>query len=117
MEDTLNNRLLKQYFSLLGDCILREAINKEYIYIYIYIYIWVSLINIYVSCSNHTYVRWIFDEIPQQDIVSWTALVQGFVDRGNSREVIELLCEMKKAGIGLSGFTVASCSEVLWALM
>ena len=58
-----------------------------------------------------------FDEMPEQDIVSWTALVQGFVDRGNSRELIELFCEMRKVGIGLSGFTVATCSEVLWAWM
>ncbi|XP_072065557.1 pentatricopeptide repeat-containing protein At1g50270-like [Arachis hypogaea] len=46
------------------------------------------------------------DEIPEQDVVSWTALIQGFVAQGNGRQGVDLFCEMRKKGISPNEFTV-----------
>ncbi|QHO24246.1 Pentatricopeptide repeat-containing protein [Arachis hypogaea] len=48
------------------------------------------------------------DEMPEQDVVSWTALIQGFVAQRNGRQGVDLFCEMRKKGISPNEFTVAT---------
>ncbi|RYR26201.1 hypothetical protein Ahy_B02g060381 [Arachis hypogaea] len=46
--------------------------------------------------------------MPEQDVVSWTALIQGFVAQRNGRQGVDLFCEMRKKGISPNEFTVAT---------
>lgn len=41
-----------------------------------------TLINFYAKCGYPTYACRVLDEMPEQNVVSWTALIQGFVARG-----------------------------------
>ncbi|XP_027367517.1 pentatricopeptide repeat-containing protein At4g21065-like [Abrus precatorius] len=108
---------LKQYSSLLGDCTLREALNEgKAIHghqlkngVHPDSHFWVSLINFYAKCGCPSYACRVLDEMPEQDVVSWTALIQGFVARGDGRKGIDLFCEMRKTGILPNEFTVATC--------
>ncbi|XP_057745207.1 pentatricopeptide repeat-containing protein At4g18520, chloroplastic-like [Arachis stenosperma] len=61
------------------------------------------------SSTLFTYACQALDEIPEQDVVSWTALIQGFVAQGNGRQGVDLFCEMRKKGISPNEFTVATC--------
>ncbi|XP_057425439.1 pentatricopeptide repeat-containing protein At4g21065-like [Lotus japonicus] len=110
-------QLLKKYSSMLGDCTSRAALN-EGMAIHGHqlkngvdpdSHFWVSLINFYAKCGKLSYARQVLDEMPEQDVVSWTALIQGFVGKGDGREGIRLFCEMIRAGVRPNGFTVASC--------
>lgn len=112
-----NKQRLKLYSSLLGDCTSREALY-EGMAIHGHqlkngvdpdSHFWVSLINFYAKCGHPNYARQVLDEMPEQDVVSWTALIQGFVARGYGWEGIGLFCEMRRIGIRPNGFTVATC--------
>ncbi|KAK7270348.1 hypothetical protein RIF29_23423 [Crotalaria pallida] len=114
----VNSKLrLKQYSSLLGDCALREALNEGMAIHGHQIKngvdpdsrFWTSLINFYSKCGDHNYARQVLDEMPEQDVVSWTALIQGFVAQGNCEEGIALFCEMRKNGVRPNEFTLATC--------
>ncbi|XP_019427492.1 PREDICTED: putative pentatricopeptide repeat-containing protein At3g23330 [Lupinus angustifolius] len=108
---------LKHHSSLLGDCALRESLN-EGMAIHGHrikngvdqdTHFWISLINFYAKCGCHSYARQVLDEMPEQDVVSWTALIQGFVGQGNGTDGIALFCEMRKKGIRPNEFTVTTC--------
>ncbi|TKY51575.1 Pentatricopeptide repeat-containing protein [Spatholobus suberectus] len=112
-----SKQMLKQYSSLLGDCTLREALNEGKAIHGHQLkngvdpdsHFWVSLINFYAKCGNPSYARRVLDEMPEQDVVSWTALIQGFVAQGDGQEGIDLFREMRKTGIRPNEFTVATC--------
>ncbi|RYR20567.1 hypothetical protein Ahy_B03g065739 isoform K [Arachis hypogaea] len=108
---------LKRYSSLLGNCALRGALNEGKAIHGHQIktgvdpdsHFWVSLINLYAKCDYSSYACQALDEMPEQDVVSWTALIQGFVAQGNGRQGVDLFCEMRKKGISPNEFTVATC--------
>ncbi|CAL0300628.1 unnamed protein product [Lupinus luteus] len=114
----VNTKLrLKYHSSLLGDCALRESLNEGMAIHGHQIkngvdqdtHFWISLINFYAKCGCHNYARQVLDEMPEQDVVSWTALIQGFVGQGNGTDGIALFCEMRKKGIRPNEFTVTTC--------
>ena len=119
-EEPLNvgsKQRLKRYSSLLGDCALREALNEGKAIHGHQIkngvdpdsHFWISLINMYAKCGNSSHARQVLDEMPEQDVVSWTALIQGFVAQDNGEEGIDLFCEMRKKGVRANEFTVTTC--------
>ncbi|CDP03192.1 unnamed protein product [Coffea canephora] len=79
-------------------------------------HLFVSLINFYAKCGALSFARRVFDEMPEKDVVSWTALISGFVAEGLGREGVELFCEMRREGIRPNEFTLATvlraCSMV-----
>ncbi|KAG9159605.1 hypothetical protein Leryth_013595 [Lithospermum erythrorhizon] len=71
-------------------------------------HLWVSLINFYAKCGALAYGCKVLDMMPRRDVVSWTALISGFVTGGYSRESLELLCRMRRDGIRPNVFTLAT---------
>ncbi|KAF5189823.1 Pentatricopeptide repeat-containing protein [Thalictrum thalictroides] len=59
----------------------------------------------------------VFDEIPQRDVVLWTAMVTGFSQNGFMDEALEFLRRMVREGIRPNGITVSSvlsaCSKLM----
>ncbi|KAL2324794.1 hypothetical protein Fmac_023852 [Flemingia macrophylla] len=112
-----SKHMLKHYSSLLGDCTLREALNEGRAIhghqlkngVHPDSHFWASLINLYAKCGYPSYARRVLDEMSEQDVVSWTALIQGLVAQGDGREGIHLFCEMRNTGIRPNEFTVATC--------
>ncbi|KAK3041529.1 hypothetical protein RJ639_002215 [Escallonia herrerae] len=71
-------------------------------------HLWISLINFYEKCGVLDNACQAFDEMPERDVVSWTALIAGFVLKGHASEGVKLLCEMRGEGIRPNEFTLAT---------
>lgn len=71
-------------------------------------HLWVSLINFYAKCRCLACASQVLDEMPERDVVSWTALISGFVAEGYSCDASSLLREMQKEGIRPNEFTLST---------
>ncbi|CAK9141402.1 unnamed protein product [Ilex paraguariensis] len=57
-----------------------------------------SLIDMYAKCHNVVDARHIFDGAAEPDTVSWTAMIQGYVQIGLPEEALKVFEEMPKVG-------------------
>ncbi|XP_057450135.1 pentatricopeptide repeat-containing protein At1g71420 [Lotus japonicus] len=48
------------------------------------------LVNMYSKCGHLEYARYVFDQMPRRNIVSWTALISGYAQCGLIRECFYL---------------------------
>ncbi|KAF5188348.1 Pentatricopeptide repeat-containing protein [Thalictrum thalictroides] len=48
------------------------------------VFVATNLIELYVNCGNVSVAHKVFDEMPVRDIVSWTAILSGYVNHANS---------------------------------
>ncbi|KAK4736592.1 hypothetical protein R3W88_000289 [Solanum pinnatisectum] len=71
-------------------------------------HLWVSLINFYSKCGDLVFAENVFDLIPSRDVVSWTALIAGFIAQGYGSKGICLFCDMKGEDIRPNEFTLAT---------
>ncbi|CAK9182638.1 unnamed protein product [Ilex paraguariensis] len=70
------------------------------------LYVVNTLMRLYAVCGVIGAVRKVFDGSPQQDLVSWTTLIQGCVDMGYWKEGVELFFDMCGAGFRADGMTM-----------
>ncbi|XP_023642956.1 pentatricopeptide repeat-containing protein At1g71420 isoform X2 [Capsella rubella] len=52
------------------------------------------LITMYAKCGNILYARHVFDKMPDRNVVSWAALITGYVQAGNEQEGLILFSDM-----------------------
>ncbi|KAJ4821975.1 hypothetical protein Tsubulata_051576, partial [Turnera subulata] len=57
-----------------------------------------SFLYMYAKCGCMDDASSMFDEIPVRDVVSWTALIVGYIQNGESEKGLEILCEMNRVG-------------------
>lgn len=57
-----------------------------------------SFVYMYCKCGQMGDAYKMFGEITVRDVVSWTALVIGYVQNGESEKGLECLCEMHRSG-------------------
>ncbi|KAE8697380.1 Pentatricopeptide repeat-containing protein [Hibiscus syriacus] len=57
-----------------------------------------SFVFMYAKCSSAGDARLVFDEMIVKDVVTWTALVIGYVQNGESEKGLECLCDMHRVG-------------------
>ncbi|CAL5350664.1 unnamed protein product [Camellia sinensis] len=62
-----------------------------------------ALINMYARCGNLVRARAIFDEMPEKNLVSWTAIIGGYGVHGRGETAVQLFEEMIKTGIRPDG--------------
>jgi len=67
-----------------------------------------ALVTMYVKCGNVEDACCVFDGLPDPNLVSWTAMIAGYVQHERSEEALELFTEMKLAGLKPNQFTFAS---------
>ncbi|XP_073035690.1 pentatricopeptide repeat-containing protein At2g03880, mitochondrial-like [Primulina eburnea] len=72
------------------------------------VHLWISLINFYAKCGALEVSRNVFEQMPTKEVVSWTALISGFVARGYGVESVELFCEMRREDVRPNEFTLAT---------
>ncbi|KAL8547076.1 hypothetical protein ACS0TY_006704 [Phlomoides rotata] len=82
-------------------CIIRKGTEPDS-------HLWVSLINFYAKCGALEVSCHVFEQMPMKDVVSWTALISGFVAQGRGRESVDLFCEMRREGVRPNEFTLAT---------
>ncbi|KAJ0527619.1 putative tetratricopeptide-like helical domain superfamily, DYW domain-containing protein [Helianthus annuus] len=58
-----------------------------------------SLVAMYSKCGQLDKAYEVFQEIPNKDVVSWTAMISGFASNGRGREAINVFREMQRMGI------------------
>ncbi|KAH9292649.1 hypothetical protein KI387_042166 [Taxus chinensis] len=75
-----------------------------------------ALVTMYAKCGNLENSRKVFDEMPQRDVVSWTAMIAGYAQKEHGLEALELFCEMQSVSLKPDHVTLASvvmaCSSV-----
>ncbi|XP_027345228.1 pentatricopeptide repeat-containing protein At2g03380, mitochondrial [Abrus precatorius] len=68
-----------------------------------------SILNLYVKCGDVEDARAVFDELSvNDDLVSWTAMIVGYSQRGYPHLALELFTDEKWSGILPNSVTVAS---------
>nr|GMC92419.1 pentatricopeptide repeat-containing protein At3g26782, mitochondrial [Ipomoea batatas] len=53
-----------------------------------------SLIDMYSKCGKLEDARLLFDEIPQRNVVSWTAMITGYIQSDHARDALLLFKEL-----------------------
>ncbi|KAL6850022.1 hypothetical protein ACP4OV_020649 [Aristida adscensionis] len=54
------------------------------------------------------HARSVFDEMPDRDVVAWTAMLSGYASNGRHREALDLFRRMAAAGVAPNEFTLSS---------
>ena len=81
-----------------------------------------ALINMYSRCGSIDRSVRVFDEMTERNIVTWTALINGLVVHGGSREALKVFDAMKESdlkpdGVLFIGVLVALVMVVLWRMV
>jgi len=71
------------------------------------IYLGNKLVTVYVKCGSLVDARRILDEMPQRNVVSWTAIIAAYAKHGLDKEAYAMLYEMEQQGIQPNQFTFA----------
>ncbi|KAH7439688.1 hypothetical protein KP509_04G072400 [Ceratopteris richardii] len=76
--------------------------------------IWSALVDMYAKCGALSKAQEVFNKLPVQDVVSWTALIAGYARSGKHDIVLKLFNEMQKDGVEPNSITFSivlnSCS-------
>ncbi|XP_024533172.1 pentatricopeptide repeat-containing protein At4g18520, chloroplastic-like [Selaginella moellendorffii] len=57
-----------------------------------------TLVDLYAKCGSIGNARGVFNRMPQRDVVSWTSLVLGYVERGQGDMALMLFSLMQREG-------------------
>ena len=72
-----------------------------------------TLVNAYVKCENVVDARRVFDQMPEQNVCSWTVMIAGYTKHGfYHAEALALFHQMQKIGIQPNQFIFASVHPV-----
>eukprot|EP01018_Ginkgo_biloba_P001138 Gb_18436 [translate_table: standard] len=67
-----------------------------------------SLVTMYAKCGLIQAARRVFDKMSKRNVVSWTAMIVGYVQNGHSEEALKLYVELQCARLKPNQFTFAS---------
>ncbi|KAL3520657.1 hypothetical protein ACH5RR_018806 [Cinchona calisaya] len=106
---TLYNQLLKRCTQMgrlkEGRLVHAHFLNSIYCK---YIAVQNTIINMYAKCGSPEEARKVFDEMPERDMVSWTAVITGFSQNDRAQEALGLFLEMSRNGFVPNEFTLGS---------
>ncbi|WCJ33930.1 Pentatricopeptide repeat (PPR) superfamily protein [Euphorbia peplus] len=72
------------------------------------VYLRNRLIVLYNKCGFLGDARYVFDEMLERNVISWTALISGYAQRGFRKESLNLFVEMLRSGTEPNEFTFAT---------
>lgn len=58
-----------------------------------------TLLDVYATCGSLTLAQQVFDELPVRNVVSWTALIAGYVEHGDGERALRCFEQMQVEGI------------------
>eukprot|EP01018_Ginkgo_biloba_P002746 Gb_11039 [translate_table: standard] len=67
-----------------------------------------ALLDMYAKCGSIEKARHVFDKMRQRSVVSWTAMIAGYVQNGQGAEALRLFEQMQVAGVKPDSKTFAS---------
>lgn len=75
-----------------------------------------ALVDMYAKCGSLEKAQEVFDELPYQDIVSWTALIGGYVQHYHGEKAFSCFEKMQLGGVSPNAVTFAcilkACSSI-----
>ncbi|XP_052202107.1 pentatricopeptide repeat-containing protein DOT4, chloroplastic [Diospyros lotus] len=75
-----------------------------------------SLIGFYFKCGKTESARKLFDELTDQDVITWNSMISGYVANGLAESGVEVFIEMLSLGIGIDLATIvnvlAACANL-----
>ncbi|PKA56639.1 Putative pentatricopeptide repeat-containing protein [Apostasia shenzhenica] len=75
-----------------------------------------ALVDMYAKCALPELAQKVFDDLPQRDIVGWTALYNGYAQHVSGESALRLFCRMSAAGNDPDEFIVSgvlsSCADL-----
>eukprot|EP00250_Pteridium_aquilinum_P017750 c23767_g3_i1 orf=615-2390(+) len=57
-----------------------------------------TLIDMYCKCGSVKLARQVFDHMPKQDVISWTAMITGYAQHGHGKEALQIAKKMLAEG-------------------
>eukprot|EP01018_Ginkgo_biloba_P030661 Gb_29995 [translate_table: standard] len=80
------------------------------------VFVGTALINMYAKCGHAQIARQLFDKMSKRDVVSWSAIISGYVQNGFANEALTLFHQMQHAGVEPNRVTVVAvlpaCAEL-----
>eukprot|EP01018_Ginkgo_biloba_P034142 Gb_28028 [translate_table: standard] len=67
-----------------------------------------ALVAMYAKCGSIKVARQLFDKIPERDVVSWNAMISGYVQNGHAHEAFSLFTRMQLADMTPDSVTMKS---------
>jgi pentatricopeptide repeat protein len=64
-----------------------------------------SLVDMYAKCGSIEDCQRVFDKMPSRNVVTWTAIILGYVKCGQGQKALDLFQEMKQEGVHPNAFT------------
>ena len=58
-----------------------------------------ALVDMYCKCGAMEKAQYVFEQLPEQNVVTWSALITGYIRKGLSDEGLKCFRRMKDAGI------------------
>ncbi|KAG9439162.1 hypothetical protein H6P81_019327 [Aristolochia fimbriata] len=80
------------------------------------LFVCVGLVDMYSKCGLLEDARRVFDLMPVQDLISWNAMISGYVQNLNDEEAISLFCEMQKGGFNFNQTTLSTILKAIASL-
>ncbi|KAJ7528126.1 hypothetical protein O6H91_16G085100 [Diphasiastrum complanatum] len=75
-----------------------------------------TLVDMYAKCGCIELARHVFDKISERDLISWSAMIAGYIQQGLSKEALSLYEQMKQEGVKPDDVTYAlllkACASV-----
>jgi pentatricopeptide repeat protein len=80
------------------------------------VYVKTSLLCLYASCGYLGHARKVFDDIPDKNVVSWTAIISGYIGVGQYREAIDMFRMFLEMSLRPDSFTIvkvlSACTQL-----
>ena len=67
-----------------------------------------ALVNMYAKCGSIEAARLVFEKMGKQDVISWTALIEGYANHGLCMEAFEAFGQMQQVGLKPNQVTYVS---------
>eukprot|EP00250_Pteridium_aquilinum_P018652 c24150_g9_i1 orf=3-1127(-) len=67
-----------------------------------------AVVDMYAKCGLLDAAHYLFDKLPNRDIISWTALIAGYVDHGHGEEALDCFEQMQQEGLFPDAVTMLS---------
>ncbi|KAI3742313.1 hypothetical protein L1987_59993 [Smallanthus sonchifolius] len=103
--DTLLNECVKQKYVRGGQRVHGHMIKTQY---KPPVYLVTRLLVLYDKCDCLWDAQQVFDEMPERNVVSWTALMSAYSKRGCASEALDLLVKMLRSGTEPNEYTFAT---------
>ncbi|CAN1132277.1 Putative pentatricopeptide repeat-containing protein At3g08820 [Linum perenne] len=75
-----------------------------------------SLVSLYAKCGYIDDAFKVFDDIPDKNVVSWTAIISGFIGVGKFKEAIDMFRRLLEMGVVPDSFSLvrvlSACSQI-----